>query len=120
MDSKETVQMMITTMMNTHSTVNALNERSKSYYELLSAQENAIKENKSQIKENGSRIEKLEIAISNLDILKEHKSKIETIEIDIANLKRDRWWIGIITGAVTGLLSSILVAFVTILFHIWL
>ena len=51
------------------------------------------------------------------DIIKEHQHKIETMEIDISNLKRDRWWIGSITGVVTGFLTSTVVGLVSLLLH---
>lgn len=109
--------MIMNTLINTQATLNALNERSKNYYDLLANQKKDIEENKKQIKEESGRIEKLEIAIANLDIIKDHAKKIESMEIDISNLKRDRWWIGSITGVVTGLLSSTTVVIISLLLH---
>lgn len=117
MDSKENIQMIMNTLISTQATLNALNERSKNYYDLLASQKKDIEDNKKQLKEDGNRIEKLEIAIANLDIIKDHQLKIETMEIDISNLKRDRWWIGSITGVVTGLLSSTTVVIISLLLH---
>ena len=117
MDSKENIQMIMNTLITTQATLNTLNERSKNYYDLLASQKKDIEENKRQIKEEGARIEKLEIAIANLDIIKEHQHKIETMEMDISNLKRDRWWIGSITGVVTGFLTSTAVGLVSLLLH---
>ena len=106
MNSPETMQMIMSTLMDAQATLKALNERSKNYYDMMTSQNEKIHENSAQIKEITNRVEKVEIALANIDTVKEHTTKIDTIIKDIIVLKRDRWWIGAIAGALSGLLCS--------------
>lgn len=120
MDSKETAQMMLSNILEVKDTLSTLNERSKNYYDMLKRQDEKIQENGSQIKDITHRVEKIEIALANIDVVKEHTIKIEelttelvsvkpeikkikqldNINKDITILKRDRWWIGTLAGVI--------------------
>lgn len=120
MNTPETTQMIVATLMDAQSTLKALNERSKNYYDMLSTQNEKIRDNVSQIKEITRRVEKVEIALANIDIIKDHSKKLEdlttelvslkpniekvkaidTISKDVTILKRDRWWISTLAGAI--------------------
>lgn len=98
MESKETAQMLLNNIMEVKDTLSTLNERSKNYYDLLGMQEKRIKNNEDSNKDNLHRIEKLEIALSNLKVVEDHSILLKEHDKDIAILKRDRYWVGILSG----------------------
>ena len=108
MDTPETVQMMLTTILEVKDTVSTLNERSKNYYDMLHNQDKKIQDNHTQMQGITHRVEKIEIALANIEIVKDHAKKIDEMYNDITILKRDRWWIGTLAGGVGSFLGFIL------------
>lgn len=109
MESKETAQMLLNNIIEVKDTLSTLNERSKNYYDLLSMQEKRIKINEEDNKDNLHRIEKLEIALANLKVVEDHSQLLKEHDKDIAVLKRDRYWVGILSGILGSILIPIII-----------
>lgn len=109
MESKETAQMLLNNIIEVKDTLSTLNERSKNYYDLLTMQEKRIKINEEDNKDNLHRIEKLEIALANLKVVEDHSILLKEHDKDIAVLKRDRYWVGILSGILGSILIPIII-----------
>lgn len=110
MESKETAQMLLNNIMEVKDTLSTLNERSKNYYDLLGMQEKRIKINEDSNKDNLHRIEKLEIALANLKVVEEHSILLKEHDKDIAILKRDRYWVGILSGVLGSIFIPLIIS----------
>lgn len=110
MESKETAQMLLNNIIEVKDTLSTLNERSKNYYDLLSMQEKRIKINEEDNKDNLHRIEKLEIALSNLKVVEDHSMLLKEHDKDIVVLKRDRYWVGILSGILGSIFIPIIIS----------
>lgn len=108
MNSPETMQMLLKNISEIKDTVSALNERSKNYYDMLDRQDRKIQDSNKQIQGITHRVEKIEIALANIDIIKEHAKKIDEMYKDITILKRDKWWIGMLAGVIGSFLGFVL------------
>ena len=109
MESKETAQMLLTGMIEVRDTLSTLNERSKNYYELLGVQEKRIKVNEDNNKDNLHRIEKIELSLANLKVVEDHTATLKQHSEDITKLKRDRYWIGIISGIIGSIIIPLVI-----------
>ena len=112
MESKETTQMLLSNIMVVKDTLSTLNERSKNYYDLLAMQEKRIKINEEDNKDNLHRIEKIEIALANLRVVEDHTKILKEHDKDIAVLKRDRFWVGILSGVAGSIFIPTIVSIV--------
>lgn len=110
MESKETAQMLLNNIIELKDTLSTLNERSKNYYDLLAMQERRIKTNEDSSKDNLHRIEKLEIALANLKVVEDHSILLKEHDKDIAVLKRDRYWVGILSGVLGSIFIPLLIS----------
>lgn len=84
MKSENSISKILEMMYETKELVSALNERSKNYYDIQHAQGE--------------------------DIVKLYE-RVETSEKDISILKRDRWWIGVISSFIGSFIMFVISLF---------